>query len=88
MKFPIFHGFIAPDSGAAKPLNAMNTAFSLAAALDAQLSVAIGALQMGVLMREFGGSFARAGAVVTLIYVLGLGLIWLAPETKGRPLPA
>ena len=48
MKFPIFHGFIAPDSGAAKPLNAMNTAFSLAAALDAQLSVAIGALQISV----------------------------------------
>ncbi|MBP6506471.1 MAG: MFS transporter [Opitutaceae bacterium] len=53
-----------------------------------RIFAAIGALQMGVLMREFGGSFARAGAVVTLIYVLGLGLIWLAPETKGRPLPA
>jgi nucleotide-binding universal stress UspA family protein len=48
MKFPIFHAFIAPDSGAAKPLKAMNTAFSLANALDAQLSVAIGALQISV----------------------------------------
>jgi nucleotide-binding universal stress UspA family protein len=48
MKFPIFHGFIAPDSGSPKSLTAMNTAFSLAASLDAQLSVAIGALQISV----------------------------------------
>ena len=48
---------------------------------------AAGALQMGTLMRQFNGSYARAGAVITLIYALGLGLIWLAPETKGRPLP-
>jgi hypothetical protein len=25
--------------------------------------------------------------VITLIYAVGLGLIWFAPETKGRPLP-
>ncbi|MDB6128321.1 MAG: naiP, partial [Verrucomicrobia bacterium] len=49
---------------------------------------AVGALQMGSLMREFHGSYARAGAVITLIYVVGLVLIWFAPETKGRPLPA
>jgi len=48
---------------------------------------AAGALQMGTLMREFNGSYAQAGAVITLVYALGLGLIWLAPETKGRPLP-
>jgi hypothetical protein len=48
---------------------------------------AAGALQMGALMRQFNGSYARAGAVITLVYALGLGLIWLAPETKGRPLP-
>lgn len=52
-----------------------------------RIFAAIGALQMGALMREFGGSFARAGAVVTLIYALGLVLVWLAPETKGRALP-
>lgn len=52
-----------------------------------RLFAAIGALQMGALMREFDGSYARAGAVVTLVYALGLALIWLAPETKGRPLP-
>jgi hypothetical protein len=48
---------------------------------------AVGALQMGSLMRQFDGDYARAGAVITLIYAVGLGLIWLAPETKGRPLP-
>lgn len=48
MKFPIFNGFVAPYSGSAKPLETMNTAFSLAARLDAQLSVAIGALQISV----------------------------------------
>jgi hypothetical protein len=43
---------------------------------------------MGVLMRAFDGSYARAGAIITLVYVVGLFAIWLAPETKGRPLPA
>lgn len=52
-----------------------------------RIFAAIGALQMGALMREFGGSFARAGAVVTLIYALGLVLVWFTPETKGRTLP-
>ena len=33
------------------------------------------------------GGYAKMGAVVSLIYVLGLMLIWLAPETKGKPLP-
>jgi MFS family permease len=52
-----------------------------------RILAAFGALQMGALMRQFGGSYARAGAVITLVYVVGLGLIWFAPETKGRTLP-
>lgn len=52
-----------------------------------RIFAAVGALQMGALMREFDGSFARAGAVVTLVYAAGLILVWFAPETKGRPLP-
>lgn len=48
---------------------------------------ALGALQMGALMTHFDGSYARAGAIVTLVYALGLVTIWFAPETKGRPLP-
>jgi MFS transporter, SHS family, sialic acid transporter len=50
----------------------------------------IGVLQMASLMQFLGGSaqaYAPAGATISLIYVLGMALIWLAPETKGRPLP-
>jgi len=46
-----------------------------------------GALVQGQLVASFGGSYPRAGAVVTLIYVVGMVMIWLAPETKGKPLP-
>jgi MFS transporter, SHS family, sialic acid transporter len=48
---------------------------------------AVGAIQMGHLMQYYGGSYARAGAAITLVYIAGCILIWLAPETKGRPLP-
>jgi MFS family permease len=46
-----------------------------------------GAIQMGQLMMFYNGSYAKAGASITLIYILGAVLIWLAPETKGKPLP-
>jgi MFS family permease len=52
-----------------------------------RLLAAVGALAQGALMAEFGGSYARAGSVITLVYLLGLVLIWFAPETKGHPLP-
>ena len=48
MLFPIFYGLIAPSSVSAQPLNAINSAIALAAKLDAQLSIAIGALQITV----------------------------------------
>lgn len=47
---------------------------------------AVGALLQGSLVGAFG-SYPAAGAVVTLVYLLGMVLIWFAPETKGRPLP-
>jgi MFS family permease len=53
-----------------------------------RIFAALGAWQMGALMQTFDGSYARAGAVITLIYVVGLVVIWFAPETKGKPLPA
>lgn len=49
---------------------------------------ALGAVEMGQLLKYYHGSYARAGATVTLVYAAGLLLIWLGPETKGRPLPA
>lgn len=52
-----------------------------------RLLAAVGALTQGQLVSAYGGSYAKAGATVTLIYALGLALVWFAPETKGRPLP-
>jgi hypothetical protein len=48
---------------------------------------AAGALQMGALMQAFDGDYARAGAIITLVYAVGLVLAWFATETKGKPLP-
>jgi hypothetical protein len=48
---------------------------------------AAGALTQGQLVSHYDGSYAKAGAVVTLIYLAGMGLIWLARETKGQSLP-
>lgn len=48
---------------------------------------AVGAWQMPTLMAWFGKSYPKAGATLVLIYLLGCVLIWLAPETKDRPLP-
>lgn len=52
-----------------------------------RILAALGAWQLGELMAFFGNSYARAGATITLVYVVGMVLIWFAPETKDRPLP-
>ena len=52
-----------------------------------RILAAAGALQMGVLMQTFDGSYAKAGAIITLVYVVGMLIVWFAPETKGKPLP-
>lgn len=53
-----------------------------------RILAAVGSLQAGVLQDQvFGGEFPKAGMVMSLIYLVGLGIIWLAPETKGKPLP-
>ena len=31
--------------------------------------------------------FAKAGATLAAIYLIGVAIIWLGPETKGKPLP-
>jgi MFS family permease len=59
---------------------------------------AIGALQTGNLIGLFSQDLLVAGvtirhglpaacSVIALIYVVGMLLIWVAPETKGKPLP-
>lgn len=53
-----------------------------------RILAAIGSLQTGYLMANvFEGSYPKACAVTSLIYVVGMVLIWFAPETRGQPLP-
>ena len=52
-----------------------------------RILAAVGAWQMGSLMAIFDHSYAKAGTTVVLVYLVGMALIWLAPETKGKPLP-
>jgi len=46
-----------------------------------------GALLQGQLVAHYNGSYAKAGAVVTLVYLVGMILIWFGRETRGKPLP-
>jgi len=52
-----------------------------------RILAAVGAWNMGSIMGYFDESYSKAGLAIALIYVLGMIVIWLAPETKGRPLP-
>ena len=52
-----------------------------------RILAALGAWQMGSLMGFFDKSYAKAGATIVLVYLVGMVLIWFAPETKGKPLP-
>lgn len=52
-----------------------------------RILAAVGAIYGGQLVTAFDGSYARAGAIITLVYVVGMLIIWFAPETKGKPLP-
>jgi MFS family permease len=56
-----------------------------------RIIAAVGALQTGPLMGLFGQnkvlSHASACSTMSLIYLVGIAIIWLAPETRGKPLP-
>lgn len=52
-----------------------------------RMLAAMGAWQMPALMAFFDKSYPRAGETIVLVYLVGMALIWLAPETKGKPLP-
>ena len=52
-----------------------------------RILAAAGALSTGSLMGFFGGSHPKACSTITLVYIIGLVLIWFAPETKGKGLP-
>jgi MFS family permease len=48
-----------------------------------RIGAGAGAIWGGVI----GNSYAQQGAIVSSIYVVGMIIIWFAPETKGKPLP-
>jgi SHS family sialic acid transporter-like MFS transporter len=52
-----------------------------------RVAAAGAALGTGILMLYVDGSYPRACAIVSLVYIVGMVIIWLAPETKGKPLP-
>jgi MFS family permease len=52
-----------------------------------RIIAAAGNVVMGLQVYFYGGDYSRAMAYITLVYALGLVLIWVAPETKGKPLP-
>jgi MFS transporter, SHS family, sialic acid transporter len=52
-----------------------------------RIFAAFGAIAAGQLVAYFGDSYARMGQVITCVYLIGLFVIWLAPETHGKPLP-
>jgi SHS family sialic acid transporter-like MFS transporter len=52
-----------------------------------RILAAIGGLQTANLMNYFDGSFPKAVSVVTMIYLIGMIVVWFGPETKGKELP-
>ena len=50
-----------------------------------RIAAGIGAISGA--MAAKGEGFARIGVYVSMIYLVGMAIIWFAPETKGRPLP-
>jgi MFS family permease len=51
-----------------------------------RFATAGGVFVAGTLVTWFGGDFAKVGAVMGLIYSLGMVVIWWAPETSNRGL--
>jgi MFS family permease len=52
-----------------------------------RILAAIGVLQLGNLASVFTGGLPIACAALSGIYVVGMAIVWLAPETKGQLLP-
>jgi hypothetical protein len=44
-------------------------------------------LQSGRLVDYFNQDYARMCSIVSLVYLVGMVLIWFCPETKGQALP-
>lgn len=52
-----------------------------------RILAAVGVMIQGMLVGLFQGDYPQAGSIMASIYVVGMLVIWLAPETRGKPLP-
>jgi SHS family sialic acid transporter-like MFS transporter len=53
-----------------------------------RILAAVAALQTGYLMKDvFHEDYATACSIMSMVYLVGVAIIWLAPETRGKPLP-
>ena len=52
-----------------------------------RIFASVGTIGSGGLLTMFNEDYAAAGAITSLIYVVGIVFIWFCPETKNRPLP-
>jgi SHS family sialic acid transporter-like MFS transporter len=63
-----------------------------------RILAAVGSFQLGALVKYFSagmdlgpihlaGGYPAACTILSFVYVIGMILIWFAPETKGQPLP-
>jgi MFS family permease len=52
-----------------------------------RILAAAGAIWGGKLVDLYHEDYARSASVITLVYFVGMILIWFAPETKGKALP-
>lgn len=51
-----------------------------------RIAAACGVLGAGELIRQFDGDYGRVGAVTSLIYAVGMVVIWFAPDRTGTEL--
>ncbi|HYG77073.1 MAG TPA: MFS transporter [Planctomycetota bacterium] len=47
----------------------------------------IAVLNMGTIIGYYNGNWGQMCSFISMVYVFGMLFIWLAPETKGKPLP-
>ncbi len=52
-----------------------------------RILAAVGSVSVAMYYAGGRENYPAMCAVTSLVYVVGLGIIWLCPETKGRPLP-
>lgn len=65
-------------------IRAMGSGFTFNAG---RLVAAGGTLVSGQLLNAFNEDYAKMCSVISLVYILGIVVIWFLPETKGKPLP-